>query len=61
MNTFAIIASVWLSCIIISLIIYICEEDEDYDIDWIVIALFPANLIFILKRFWKSIIKAIKS
>lgn len=61
MNTFGIIASVWLSCIIISLIIYANEEDEDYDIDWIVIVLFPANLIFILKRFWKSIIKAIKS
>lgn len=48
----------WLCCIAFSLIIHISKED---DVDWSVIALFPANLIYILKTFWKSIIEAIKS
>lgn len=49
---------IWFSCILISLFIYINKEE---DVDWSVIVLFPANLIYILKTFWKSIIEAIKS
>lgn len=35
--------------------------DEDVEIDYPVLFLFPANLIFVVKYWWKSIIKAIKS
>lgn len=51
-----VIVILWFSCALLSLIF-----DADKDVDWTVIALFPANLIYVLKVFWKSIIKAIKS
>lgn len=53
-----IISLVWILCTCICIIIYI---DEDTKIDISTMLLFPANLIFILKIWWKSIIKAIKS
>ena len=52
------IICLWLFCALISIIIY---ENKEDGVDWSVIALFPANLIYVLKTFWKSIIKAIKS
>lgn len=51
MNIIIAIIWIWFSCILILLFIYINKED---DIDWFVIVLFPANLIYILKIFWKS-------
>ena len=53
-----VIICLWFFCALISIIIYVNKED---DADWSVIALFPANLIYVLKAFWKSIVKAIKS
>lgn len=54
-----IIVCLWWLCALLSFIIY--DYKKDVDKDWTVIALFPANLICVLKAFWKSIIKAIKS
>lgn len=53
-----VIICLWFFCALISIIIYVNKED---DADWFVIALFPANLIYVLKAFWRSIVKAIKS
>ena len=53
-----VIICLWFFCALISIIIYVNKED---DADWSVIALFPANLIYVLKAFWRSIVKAIKS
>lgn len=52
---------VWLICTIIAVVIYGFTEDDDDDVDFSIIALFPANLILVIKYWWKSIIKAIKS
>ena len=52
------IICLWFFCALISIIIYVNKEGDE---DWSVIALFPANLIYVLKAFWKSIVKAIKS
>lgn len=35
--------------------------DNDIEIDNLTIFLFPANLIFVIKYWWKAIIKAVKS
>lgn len=53
-----IIICLWVFCALLSIIIY--ANRKEYT-DWSVIALFPANLIYVLKAFWRSIIKAIKS
>ena len=53
-----VIICLWVFCALLSIIIYADRED---DADWSVIALLPANLIYVLKAFWRSIIKAIKS
>lgn len=58
MDIILAIICLWSFCVLLSIIIYSNKED---DADWSVIALFPANLIYVLKAFWKSIIKAIKS
>lgn len=58
MDIIIVTICVWLCCLAFSIIIHIGKED---DVDWSVIALFPANLIYVLKTFWKSIIEAIKS
>lgn len=51
----------WIICVIISLIICVIE-DEDIDVKrQKVLFIFPANLIFIIKYWWKTIIEAIKS
>lgn len=52
------IVSLWIFCSLISIIFYRLRKDN---IDWSVIALFPANLIYVMKLFWKSIVRAIKS
>ena len=54
-----IIVCLWWICALLSILIY--DVKEDVDMDWTVIALFPANFIYVLKAFWKSIVKAIKS
>ena len=53
-----VIICLWVFCALLSSIIY---ADRGDDADWSVIALFSANLIYMLKAFWRSIIKAIKS
>ena len=35
--------------------------DEDAEVEDRIIFLFPANLIFIIKYWWKAIVKAVKS
>lgn len=42
-------------------VVLIIIDDEDVSVDNGVIFLFPANLLFIIKYWWKAIIKAIKS
>ena len=61
LDVFAMIAFIWLLCVLISVMIYVNEEDVGDDVNWSVIWLFPANLIYILKTFWKAIVRAIKS
>lgn len=53
------ISAAWALCILLSLVIIIYDEDAKADNR--VIFLFPANLIFIIKYWWKTIVKAIKS
>ena len=53
-----VIICLWVFCALLSSIIY---TDRGDDADWSVIALFSANLIYVLKAFCRSIIKAIKS
>ena len=48
----------WVSVLFALLIIVV---DEEVEIGNLVILLFPANLIFVIKYWWKAIIKAIKS
>lgn len=35
--------------------------DDEVEVSPLVVFLFPANLIFVIKYWWKAIIKAIKS
>lgn len=53
------ICTAWVLCSLLSLLIIICDEDVETDSQ--VIFLFPANLIFIIKYWWKTIVKAVKS
>lgn len=53
------IALAWVSCLLICL--WLTLADEDVSIDNSVMFIFPANLIFIIKYWWKALIKAIKS
>lgn len=53
------ISVAWVLCNLLSLLIIICDKDVETDSS--VIFLFPANLIFIIKYWWKAIVKAIKS
>lgn len=53
------ISAAWALCILISTVII--TYDENVKADNRVIFLFPANLIFIIKYWWKTIVKAIKS
>lgn len=55
-----VLVIVWTISAILSVLIYIAEN-EDSDISNKVILIFPANLIFIIKYWWKAIITAIKS
>lgn len=48
----------WVSVLFALLIIMV---DEEVEISNLVILLFPANLIFVIKYWWKAIINAIKS
>ena len=48
----------WISVLFALLIIIVDDEIEE---NLLVIFLFPANLIFVIKCWWKAIIKAIKS
>lgn len=51
----AIIMASMLLAVIIDII------DDDCEVDSQVLFTFPANLIFVIKYWWKAIIKAIKS
>lgn len=53
------ICAAWALCILLSTLIII--YDENVKADNRVIFLFPANLIFIIKYWWKTIVKAVKS
>lgn len=48
----------WVSVLFALLIIMV---DEEVEINNLVVLLFPANLIFVIKYWWKAIINAIKS
>lgn len=53
------IVTAWVLCLFICLCLILA--DEDISIDSSVILIFPANLIFIMKYWWKVLIKAIKN
>ena len=48
----------WVSVLFALLIIMV---DDEVEISNLVVLLFPANLIFVIKYWWKAIINAIKS
>lgn len=48
----------WVATLFALLIIIVDDEIEESSL---VVFLFPANLIFVIKYWWKAIIKAIKS
>lgn len=56
---FIIIA--WIASIVICVLIMVFDDVYEDNTDNSIILLFPANLIFIIKYWWKAIIKAIKS
>ena len=53
------VALTWWISVLFALLILVV--DEEVEISNLVILLFPANLIFVIKYWWKAIIKAIKS
>lgn len=53
------VAITWWVSVLFALLILVV--DEEVEISNLVILLFPANLIFVIKYWWKAIIKAIKS
>lgn len=53
------ICAAWALCILLALVILMIDEDSDVEDS--VVFLFPANLIFIIKYFWKAIVKATKA
>lgn len=52
------ISAAWGFSYLISLVIFMYD---DIKVDRRVLFLFPANLIFIIKYWWKAIVKAVKS
>ena len=46
-----VIICLWFFCVLLSSIIHADRRD---DADWSVIVLFPANLIYVLKAFWRA-------
>lgn len=54
------ITVVWVASAFFAVVLIIID-DEDVSVDNSVIFLFPANLLFIIKYWWKAIVKAIKS
>lgn len=54
------ISVVWVASILFAVMLIIID-DEDVSVGNSVIFLFPANLLFIIKYWWKAIVKAIKS
>ena len=53
------VALTWWVFVLFALLINMV--DDEVDPSPIVVFLFPANLIFVIKYWWKAIIKAIKS
>ena len=53
------VALTWWIFVLFALLIEIV--DDDVEVSPLVVFLFPANLIFVIKYWWKAIIKAIKS
>lgn len=53
------ISVAWVVSILCAALIIITDEDAEAEDR--IIFLFPANLIFIIKYWWKTIVKAIKS
>jgi hypothetical protein len=53
------VAITWWVSVLFALLILVV--DEEVEIGNLVILLFPANLIFVIKYWWKAIIKAVKS
>lgn len=53
------VALTWWIFVLFALLIEIV--DDDVEVSPLVVFLFPANFIFVIKYWWKAIIKAIKS
>ena len=53
------VALTWWVFVLFALLINMV--DDEVEISPLVVFLFPANLIFVIKYWWKAIIKAIKS
>lgn len=53
------ICAAWVVSILCASLIIITNDDAE--VEDRVVFLFPANLIFIIKYWWKTIVKAIKS
>ena len=54
----------WISVVLMAsilLAVIIIIVDDDIEVDSQVPFIFPANLIFVIKYWWKAIIKVIKS
>lgn len=52
------VALTWWVFVLFALLIMV---DDEVEVSSLVVFLFPANLIFVIKYWWKAIIKAIKS
>ena len=53
------VALTWWVFVLFALLINMV--DDEVEVSPLVVFLFPANLIFVVKYWWKAIIKAIKS
>lgn len=53
------VALTWWVFVLFALLINMV--DDEVEVSPLVVFLFPANLIFVIKYWWKAIIKAIKS
>lgn len=53
------VALTWWVFVLFALLINMV--DDEVEVSPLVVFLFPANLIFVIKYWWKTIIKAIKS
>ena len=58
-ETLFFIAITWWVFVLFALLINMV--DDEIEVSPLVVFLFPANLIFVIKYWWKAIIKAIKS